>query len=255
MLRALAIRDMAIIRSLDVEFGPGLSVLTGETGAGKSIIIGALGAVLGGRVGADSVRSGSSRALVDAVFDLSASPDVQALVEAMGYEIPDGELALTREITDAGKSVARISGRPATAAQLRQIGEWLVDIHGQHEHQSLLDPRKHVAFLDTWAGPEHAQIRSSAAEAWRRCRDLEAELTGIETDARERLRQIDLLRFQIDEIGGAAPLPGEDESLEDELRRLRNVERLRDAVSSVLSILDETGRGSITSLLALAARE
>ena len=255
MLRALAIRDLAIIRSLSVEFAPGLTVLTGETGAGKSIIIGALEAVLGDRVGADLVRAGAARAVVDAIFDLSGAPDVAALIEDMGYDVQGGEIALTREISDSGKSVARISGRPATAGQLRQIGEWLVDIHGQHEHQSLLDPRRHMAFMDSWAGPNHAALQERTAVAWKRWRELEAELASFETDARERLRLIDLYRFQVEEISRAAPTCAEDERLEDELRRLRNVERLREAVVSALTALDETGRGSVTGILAAAARE
>jgi DNA repair protein RecN (Recombination protein N) len=255
MLRALAIRDLAIISSLEVEFGPGLSVLTGETGAGKSIIIGALSAVLGGRAGADVVRSGASRAVVDALFDLSASPEARLLVEEMGYDTPDGELALTREIADSGKSTARISGRPATVGQLRQIGEWLVDIHGQHEHQSLLDPRKHMAFLDAWAGPEHENLLRRTAEAWTQLKALEAELRQTDTDARERLRSMDLCRFQIQEIRSAAPEPGEDERLSDELRRLRNVERLRDSVRATLASLLESGHAPLADLLALAGRE
>jgi DNA repair protein RecN (Recombination protein N) len=254
MLRSLAIRDMAIIRSLEVEFGPGLSVLTGETGAGKSIVIGALGAVLGGRVGADMVRAGASRAVIDALFDLSGAADARAMIETMGFEAPDGELTLTREISDAGRSSARVCGRPATAAQVRQIGETLVDIHGQHEHQSLLDPRKHLGFLDAWAGPGHVALIARAAEAWERLRRAETELRGIETDARERLRQADLYRFQVHEIHGAAPEPGEDERLGDENRRLRNVERLREAVAGVLASLDGPSHGSVADLVAAAAR-
>jgi len=255
MLRALAIRDMAIIRTLEVEFCPGLSVLTGETGAGKSIVIGALGAVLGGRVGADLVRSGASRAIVDAVFDIAGSQEAQAGVAQMGFDAADGELALTREITDTGKSSARISGRPATVGQLRQIGEWLVDLHGQHEHQALLNPRRHMAFLDEWAGPDHLDLAARTSRAWRRLKDLEGELRGIQTDARERLRLADLYRFQANEIRSASLVTGEDERLGDELRRLRNVERLRDGIVGVLASLGDGGRDAVSDVVASAARE
>ncbi len=254
MLQALAIRDLAIIRSLDVEFGPGFSVLTGETGAGKSVIVGALAAVLGGRAGADLVRAGSTRGVVDALFDISDHPALTERVRELGYEAPDGELALTREIADTGKTVARVSGRPATVSQLREIGEMLVDIHGQHEHQTLLDPRKHMAFLDAWAGPEHADLQERVFELWQTLSKLQAEIANLNTDTRERARQADLLRYEITEIRDANLDPEEEERLVDELRRLRNAERLRNGVTAVVAALGGDGPTSVADGLASATR-
>ncbi len=254
MLRALSIRNLAIISSLDVEFDRGFNVLTGETGAGKSIIVGALGAVLGGRAGADLVRAGCSRGIADALFDVSDLPEAVAHIEGLGYDVPDGELTLSREVANTGKSSARISGRPATIAQLREIGELLVDIHGQHEHQTLLDPRKHMAFLDAWAGEEHASLQTRVSSAWKTLVGLQAELANVRTDSRERERQADLCRYEIAEIRGAAPAPDEEDCLTEELRRLRNAERLRNGVTGVISALGEESRLSVADSLASASR-
>src|SRR5580658_10073591 len=126
MLRSLAVRNFAIIDRLDVEFGPGMNVLTGETGAGKSIIMLALNLILGGRASADMIRSGAERASVDALFDIGGSPELQQLLSEMGYSAEEDQLLLARDIGVGGKSTCRISGRPATVAQLKEIGEWLV---------------------------------------------------------------------------------------------------------------------------------
>src|SRR5205807_8532013 len=150
MLRSLSIRNFAIIDRLDVEFGPGLNVLTGETGAGKSIILGALTVILGGRAGMEMVRGGADRAVIDAVFDVSGSAELEAAAREMGFELEDGELLVTREIAASGKSAARIMGRPAAIAQLKELGDWLADLHGQHEHQSLLAVPRHLDMLDAW---------------------------------------------------------------------------------------------------------
>jgi len=254
MLRSLTIRDLAIIDELDVQFGPGLNVLTGETGAGKSIIAGALTLVLGGRAGADAVRSGCARATVDALFDVGASPEAMALVEGLGYDAPDGELLLTREIQDTGKSVARIGGRPATIGNLREVGDRLMDLHGQHEHQSLLSVRHHLDVLDAWGGTELAGTRDSVAELWGRMRDAERRLAGIATDERERLRLADLYRYQIRDIADAKLEPGEDGALSDELLRLRNTERLRQAVHTALQSLHGSDASAL-GLLASAGRD
>lgn len=254
MLRTLAIRNLAIIDELDIGFGPGLNVLSGETGAGKSIIIGALELVLGGRAGPDLVRAGSSRASVDAVFDLGGAESVRLVLEQMGYDAPDGDLLLSRELQDNGKSVARICGRPATVTALREIGEWLVDLHGQHEHQSLLVVRRHGEMLDDYAGEEVRRLVATVAQEWRRVRDLEAELNSLESDARARLRQIDLYRFQVEEIRAAGLRPQEETELAEEVARLRNVERLREGVGAALQWLDGSAASALDAL-AYAKRE
>src|SRR5262245_13313179 len=130
MLQTLSIRNFAIIDRLDIEFGPGLNALTGETGAGKSIIMAALNVILGGRAGVEMVRGGTDRAVIDAVFDIAGSPGLRAVVAEMGFDVEDDMLFLSREISAGGKSTARIGGRIGTIAQLKEIGEWLVDLHG-----------------------------------------------------------------------------------------------------------------------------
>src|SRR3954467_3461132 len=163
MLAQLTIRDLAIIDRLTIEWARGLNVVTGETGAGKSIIIDAMGALLGGRVSPDFVRTGAARATVEGVFDLSVTEDLgelSAALEEHGLELEDGGLILTRDIAGAGgRGVARINGRAVPTAVLQQVGEHLIDIHGQSEHLSLLRPREHLDLLDRYAGLRTSRVR------------------------------------------------------------------------------------------------
>ena len=161
MLRTLSVRNFAIIDRLDLEFGAGFNVLTGETGAGKSILMGALNLILGARAGAEMVRGGADRATIDAVFDVAGAPHLLEVVERMGYELDDDQLFLSRDVSASGKSTCRIAGRPATVAQLKELGDWLVDLHGQHEHQSLLAVARHMDMLDDWGGKPHRRFARS----------------------------------------------------------------------------------------------
>lgn len=231
MLQRLAIRNFAIIDHLEIEFSPGLNVLTGETGAGKSIIMGALTAILGGRTGAELVRSGADRALIDGEFDIGGSLEIQRLVEDLGFETEDGTLLLCREIGAGGKSTARIGGRPAAISQLRQIGDWLADLHGQHEHQSLLAVSRHLDMLDEWGGGAVLALREQSGATFQRVRALEEERAALETDSRERARLIDLYEFQSKEIRDAELCPGDDEALRVESRRLTSAQKLTDAAA------------------------
>src|SRR5581483_10918739 len=168
MLQSLSIRNFAIIDRLDLEFGAGFQVMTGETGAGKSIIIDALNLILGGRAGTEMVRGGAERAVIDAVFAIRGSDEVQRIVQEMGFELEDDQLFLAREVAANGKSSCRIMGRPATVAQLKEIGDWLVDLHGQHEHQSLLAVPRHLDILDEWGGKPILTLRAEVADAYHR---------------------------------------------------------------------------------------
>ena len=254
MLRTLAIRNLAIIDRLDVEFGPGLNVLTGETGAGKSILVGALAAILGGRVDAGMVRGGADRASIDAVFDIAGSPALAAGVAEGGFECEDGELFLSREIAASGKSSARIGGRPATVAQLKEIGDGLVDLHGQHEHQSLLSVPKHLDILDEWGGRSVLALRESVAAEYRLVGRLSEELAGIDHDARERARLIDLYTFQVQEIAQAGLSTGEEDELETEHRRLANAQRLAEASADAASALSGDDGPDATRSVSVALR-
>lgn len=208
MLRYLNVRNLAVIESLEVSFGPGLSVVTGETGAGKSIVVGAIGLLLGDRASADVVRTGEETAIIQAIFDRDGR-----------------ELVVRREISAQGRSRSFVDGVLVTAAALRELGRSLVDLHGQHEHQALLDPEVHLDLLDQFAGLQALRDQTAAAfDTWaaaaRHCQDL------ADRD-RDRQSRQDFLQFQFDEIARVAPTPGEDEALTSERRVLANAERLR----------------------------
>lgn len=227
MLLELTISNFAIIRESRLEFEPGFNALTGETGAGKSILIDALGAVLGERVGSDVVRTGTRAARVDATFDvteLELREDFRALLEEVGAEPEDGILILSREIGANGRGSARINGRATTASTLGRIGAFLVDIHGQSDHLSLLRPTEQMDILDRFAGlmPLREQVAARVAEL----NDVRDRINNIERHARERAQRIDLLRFQAQEILAADLRPREEEELLAERRVLANAEQI-----------------------------
>jgi DNA repair protein RecN (Recombination protein N) len=241
MLIELQIHNFAIIDRLALLFGPGMNTLTGETGAGKSIIIDALGAVLGDRTGSDVVRTGANRAVVDATFDLGDLPSRDELVRTLddqGIELEDGLLILSREIMAGGRSSARINGRQVTAAMLQRIGRLLVDIHGQSEHLSLLRPEQQLILLDRYAGT--TGLRDEFAAIAGRIRDLRAQIHRLETGARDRAQRADLLAFQANEIASAALSVEEEESLLAERRLLESTERLVAESSEIMALLSGT---------------
>jgi DNA repair protein RecN (Recombination protein N) len=243
MLTELSVENFALVERLRLRFGPGLNLLTGETGAGKSILLGALGMVLGERTGADIVRHGAEKARVEAVFTLEGEDSrLQAALEVAGVEADDGQLLLSREVTAAGKSAARINGRPATAGMLRTLGDALVDIHSQHEHQSLMDTGRHQELLDAWSGPEMTRLREAVTLAHGMAQTAVRRLADLQHDARERARTIDLLSFQRAEIDKADPKPEEEEALIAEQTRLASAERLRNATESAYVALHGGGK-------------
>jgi len=257
MLLDLEIRDFAIIDDLQIQFGHGLNALTGETGAGKSIIIDALGAVVGERVSADMVRTGAKTAYVDARFHLDGlaeSPALRDILSDHGVEAPDGELILSREIQAGGRSTARINGRTATATLLGSLGQLLVDIHGQSDHLSLLRPMAQLAILDRYARLETE--RAQVAKLVREWRSARAQLDAVDTGARDRAQRIDLLRYQVSEIDAAGLQPGEEAGLETERSRLANAERLGQLVATAAGLVggDDIGQSSAVDGLRNATR-
>ncbi|MFL5760438.1 MAG: DNA repair protein RecN [Thermomicrobiales bacterium] len=227
MLVELSITDFAIIDELHIPVEPGLNALTGETGAGKSIIIDALSAVLGERVGPDVVRTGAKQARVEATFDMSQfldRPDFLAALEDHGIEADEGTLILSREISATGRSSARINGRAATVGSLERVGSLLVDIHGQSDHLSLLHVPNHLGVLDRFAGLE--PVRDEFGQRVHDLRLLQTRINEIESGSRELAHRSDLLTFQLREIEDAKLTPGEDEDLENERSVLVNAERL-----------------------------
>jgi DNA repair protein RecN (Recombination protein N) len=230
MLHELRISNLAVISRADVAFGPGLNVLTGETGAGKSILISALGLLVGERAASEQVSA--ERAFVEGVFDLSRSPSAQALLEEQGIELEDeSTLIVSREISSEGRNRVRLNGRLVTASTLRDLGNQLVDLHGQHEHQLLLRPESHLSFLDAFGDDKHTALRESTLAAWDAWRALQKRLDEISQSEQNRAQRLDMLKFQAQEIDALAPEAGEDEKLNEERARLMNAEKLRDAAA------------------------
>lgn len=226
MLVSLLVKNFALIDDLTLEFDPGFNVLTGETGAGKSLVIDALCVVLGRRASADLIRAGCEKTILEAVFDLDAYPALAHRLAADGYDPEDGLLILSREIMRSGRNVCRANGRTITVGGARAIGRRLVDFHGQGEHQSLLKENTHREFLDSFGGAELLSLRSRVAgihEAWA---DAQSRLRTLETGAKERARRLDMLRYQIEEIDRAGLAPGEDEELARERDLLANAEQI-----------------------------
>lgn len=253
MLLDLTITEFAIIQRVQLRFGAGLNVLTGETGAGKSILIDALGAVLGQRVSAEMVRTGAKTAHVEAVFALDGpgAVAIKDLLSEQGIEPDDEQLILSREIQANGRSIARVNGRATTMAALAEIGAGLVDIHGQSDHLSLLKPAVQLNLLDRFAGT--LDLRQQVAEQHRALVELKHRIAALATNAREREQRVDMLRFQVNEIESAQLQPGEEESLDRERTLLANAERIQLDTVGALQLLtgdpdQATAQGTLDQL-------
>jgi len=253
MLVELAVEQIAIIERLNLRFEPGLNVLTGETGAGKSILIDALSLALGERAEAEMLRAGAERAQVTAVFDVSASPRLLARMQELGVVPEEGLLYLTRELFAGGRSQARINGRPVPVATLKAVGDLLVDLHGQHQHQSLFHTSEQMRFLDEWCGEEVLRLKAELGECVREVRTLQRELSTLQADARERAHLLDLYTFQKQEIEQAHLTPGEEEELLAEERRLAHAEKLFASAETAYELLT-AGEPAAVDLLAQAVR-
>jgi len=243
MLTELYIENFALIDRLTVAFAPGLNILTGETGAGKSIVIDAINVLLGERAGTELVRAGAPRAVLQAVFDLGDAPHLLPALAELGIEPEDGVIIFSREVAREGRNLARINGRTCPVAVIRQVGDLLVDLHGQHEHQSLLREEHHLAFLDALGDADFVSLKAEVAELVHRRSELLREMHDLQTDERDRLRAIDLLSFQVEEIEKAALTPGEEEELAAERNRLANAEKLHEAASTAYQLLYEGNEG------------
>lgn len=238
MLRELTIRNLAVIESVSVTFHPGFHVLTGETGAGKSIVIDALALTAGGRGSADMIRHGCDRADIEALFDLPKKHPVWETLQRLGIEADSEEnLLIRRELLAHGKSSARINGQGVTLTMLREIGEHLVNIHGQHEHQSLLRTERHLEWLDSFAFEEITEDKSTYRKLYQQYQAISRERRELEEKSRQGMQMLDLYRFQVEEIEAAKLKPGEDESLADERRKLSHAEKLSDGVTEAYDLL------------------
>ena len=243
MLTNLTIENYALIGKLKIDFGEGLNLLTGETGAGKSIIIGALSTVLGERTTTDVVRTGEEKAYIEAAFDISGNKKIARSLKEAGIE-PESNLIISRDILSAGRTQARINGRAVTQSALRLISKNLIDIHGQHEHQSLLDAENHIDLLDNLGGREIMSLREKVSDLYSKLEAKKAELRKLEEGKNEREKKIDFIKYQVKEIDDASLKDGEDEELIVQRDLLANAEKLAGGASEVSVLIgggDEGG--------------
>lgn len=224
MLRELRIRNFAVVRELALEFGPGLSVLTGETGAGKSILVEAVDVLVGGRPSVDMIRAGEGRAIIEGRFEIADPAAIEDLCEDAGVDLEDGWLILRRELRREGRNRSWVNASPSTTGLLRELGTRLLDLHGQHEHQRLLDRGEQRRILDAFGG--HEELAAGVAEACEGLEEIEHRLDEVRRTAREGRERADFLRFKLEEIDAARLEPGEDERLAGEASRLGHSEEL-----------------------------
>ena len=251
MLSLLHIENIALIQSADIRFEPGFNVLTGETGAGKSIVIDSIGAVLGERTSRELIRTGAKSALVTAVF--TQVPPLPWL-EENGFPAGEEELLLQRELQGDGRNVCRIDGKLVTVAQLRELGRQLLNIHGQHDGQQLLDPASHLGYLDQFGGCQ--PLLESYQEAYRKWHDIRREMDKLQMDEAERSRRVDTLNYQIQELERAQLKAGEDEELSARRTLLRSAGKLMEAVQSAeFALSGDEDRDGACSLIAQAEGE
>ncbi len=247
MLERLLIKNIALISSLDIELNKGLNVLTGETGAGKSIIIDSVNLVLGERASKELIASNQQKARVEAVFSISKNAAVKQLLAESGLYSEDDELILMREITSSGKSLCRINGEMVPLATLHSIADSLVDIHGQHAHQSLLDPKKHMNIVDEFNAKDIIPVRSRVGELYRAYSEIYHRLNSGFVSAAERERRIDILSYQINEIEAAGLSVSEEKDITEELAMLSNAERISTSLETSIELLSGE-RGALDGL-------
>lgn len=252
MLERLRVENFALIEEVDIELSPGLNLLTGETGAGKSLVIDAVGLLIGGRAANDVVRSGKDKARIEGLFRIAGpgNEELRKNLSELGVD-PDEDdlLLLTREITRTGKSVCRINGRSVPVSVFREAGGQLIDLQGQHEQQSLLNARKHCQLLDRLTGGEGERALESVKQAYEELKAIDVELERLQGNERERIQRLDLLTYQMTEITEAQLVTGEDEELEHERKRLQNMEKLMAQANTAYLALFGESRDGVLELL------
>lgn len=238
MLLELNIENFAIIDKVSVQFSDGFNVLTGETGAGKSIIIDAVNLALGGRGGKDYIRTGATKAVIEAVFLLNKSFETKKLIAEFGLDDEGTDtIIISRELYDTGRSISRVNGRTVTLNMLKELTNKLIDIHGQHEHQSLLDEENHISFIDLLGKSIIIDLKDKINMDYNKVKNLKKSLSGLAYDDKERERKIDLLKFQIKEIEEADLKENEEETLMDEFKVLSSTEEIKSKLNSVIEVM------------------
>jgi len=251
MLRELRVRNFAVLEAVVVPLAPGLNVLTGETGAGKSMLIDAILLIRGARAQGDVIRADTETATVEAVFDVEPRGPVAALLDEAGLGLDDGQLVLRRELSRAGRHRAFANDAPVTVGLLERLGDHLVEVHGQHEHQRLLEPARQLELLDRFADAE--DLREEVGGLFAKFREARAEMERARAAERDRAQREDLLRFQVGELDAARLRSGEEAELRAELRRAQHAEKLAGGLAEAAALLDDD-RDAATGRLARAAR-
>ena len=240
MLTSLKIENVAIIESAAIEFGCGLNVLTGETGAGKSIVIDSINAILGERTSREIIRTGAQSAKVYAVFE-DVNENVKAFLDENGIDCEDGVLIINRTLNRDGKNICRLNGAPVTVSMLRELGGELIDIHGQHDSQSLLSPEKHCGFVDGFA--ENSGLLSDYREKYRRLCEIRNSLKKLTTDESSKSQRIDFLTYQIDELEKSDITPGERDELKARKALINNSQKVMESLNTAYMALKADGAG------------
>ena len=252
MLQNLYVKNLALIDETEVEFGPGLNILTGETGAGKSLLLGSVTLALGGKYSADMLRSGEKSGLVELTFTVD-DERIRRRLEQLDLFPEDGCLTLSRRLME-GRSVSRINGETVSARVLRDAAGLLIDIHGQHENQTLLQRRNHLSLLDLYAKEETSPLRKQMAEKFRIYQELCRKKESSAMDDESRRREAALAEFEVKEIEDAALVPGEDEELEEQYRRMTESRRVTESVAETYQYTGEDARGNASDFLSRAIR-
>jgi len=250
----LTVENIAIIDRSSISLGPGFTAMTGETGAGKSLLIDAIALALGGRADSDLVRAGANKGSVSLLVDVSDLPDVLTKCAELGVEVEGGQLAVQRDVSAEGRSTVRLNGRPVSVGVLRELGVLLVDLHGQHDHQALLVSERQIEFLDAWIGSDVALLLGEVSDQYSVVEGSKRKLGALRTSRRDREQRVDMLQFQVQEIEAVGPVVGESDQLQTQIERLRHAERLKTVSSHALDILVEN-EGSALESLGTAVRE
>ncbi|MDF2608607.1 MAG: hypothetical protein K0R92_81 [Lachnospiraceae bacterium] len=251
LLLNLHVKNFAIIDEVDVYFGDNLNILTGETGAGKSIIIGSINVALGGKIAKDIIRNGAEYALVELLFQVE--DETTRAIRSLDIPVEDGQIIISRKIMN-GKSISKVNGETVTAGALRDIAGLLIDIHGQHEHQSLLHKEKHLDIIDRYARDEISDIKKQLEVTYKEYVSVKSKLHDMNMDEDKRLREISFLEYEINEIKSASLKQGEDDSLSVEYKRLSNAKTISEGLSSVYDFMSYNTNGSASDTIGRAVK-
>jgi len=239
MLQTLSIKQFAIIDELDINFSDGLTVMSGETGSGKSIIIDAIGQLIGMRASSDYVRHGEKKAIIEGIFDIDESKDAINILESLAIDVDEDFLLVKREIFSSGKSICRINNQTVTLQDLRKVMQELLDIHGQHETQSLLKQKYHLQLLDDYADNQYSDLLNQYQLSYNQYKNKRKELEELESADQALLQRLDLMKFQLEELTEASLKEGEVEQLESDIKRIQNSEKLNLALNNAHQVLTD----------------